>query len=90
MPLTTRELGDMIKMAGIDFINLPDDTMDAPFGTSTGAADIFANTGGVMEAALRTVYALVTGRILPLKAHISGRLHGLEGIRAQRSPSPIR
>jgi len=52
--LTTRELGKMIKRAGIDFVNLPDGEMDAPLGISTGAADIFANTGGVMEAALRT------------------------------------
>ena len=52
--LTTRELGALIKQAGIDFRSLPDEKMDAPLGISTGAADIFANTGGVMEAALRT------------------------------------
>ena len=52
--LTTRELGAMITQAGIDFRSLPDEKMDAPLGISTGAADIFANTGGVMEAALRT------------------------------------
>ena len=51
--LTTRELADMIKQAGIDFTSLPDEQMDAPMGMSSGAADIFANTGGVMEAALR-------------------------------------
>ena len=55
------ELGDMIKEAGIDFVNLPDREFDAPLGMSTGAADIFGITGGVMEAALRTVYELVTG-----------------------------
>ena len=54
--LTTRELGRMIRQAGLDFVNLPDSEMDAPLGTSSGAADIFANTGGVMEAALRTVH----------------------------------
>ena len=53
--LTTRELGKMIKQAGIDITSLPDDIMDSPIGMSSGAADIFANTGGVMEAALRTV-----------------------------------
>lgn len=65
--LTTRELGKMIKQAGIDFNSLPDDKMDSPLGESTGAADIFANTGGVMEAALRTVYEIVTGKELPFK-----------------------
>jgi NADH-quinone oxidoreductase subunit G/NADP-reducing hydrogenase subunit HndD len=69
--ITTRELGRMIKDAGIDFRNLPDGTFDSPLGFSTGAADIFGTTGGVMEAALRTVYELVTGRHLPTdKLHI--------------------
>ena len=44
--LTTRELAKMIKEAGIDFKSLPDEAMDAPLGLSSGAADIFANTGG--------------------------------------------
>ncbi|MCL2462291.1 MAG: NADH-dependent [FeFe] hydrogenase, group A6 [Defluviitaleaceae bacterium] len=66
--ITTRELGDMIKAAGIDFANLPDEDFDNPLGMSTGAADIFGITGGVMEAALRTVYELVTGRELPFVA----------------------
>ncbi|MFP4502444.1 MAG: NADH-dependent [FeFe] hydrogenase, group A6 [Candidatus Hydrogenedentota bacterium] len=79
--LTTRELGRMIKQAGIDFNALPDDTMDSPIGMSSGAADIFANTGGVMEAALRTVYELVTGRELPFdKLHVAP-VAGLEGIK---------
>ena len=55
------ELGRMIKDAGIDFRNLPEGEFDSPLGLSTGAADIFGTTGGVMEAALRTVYELVTG-----------------------------
>jgi NADH-quinone oxidoreductase subunit G/NADP-reducing hydrogenase subunit HndD len=63
--LTTRELGRMIKDAGIDFRNLPESRFDSPLGLSSGAADIFGTTGGVMEAALRTVYELVTGRELP-------------------------
>lgn len=63
--LTTRELADMIREMGIDFVNLPDEEYDSPLGLSTGAADIFGLTGGVMEAALRTVYELVTGRELP-------------------------
>jgi len=65
--LTTRELADMIKSAGIDFNSLPDEDFDNPLGLSTGAADIFGVTGGVMEAALRTVYELVTGRALPFE-----------------------
>ncbi len=65
--LTTRELGRMIQEAGIDFMGLPDEEMDAPMGMSTGAADIFANTGGVMEAALRTAYEIITGRQLPME-----------------------
>jgi len=75
--ITTRELGRMIKDGGIDFRNLPDGEFDSPLGLSSGAADIFGTTGGVMEAALRTVYELVTGRELP-----TGNLHimPLEGL----------
>ena len=51
--LTTRELGKMLKQAGIDFVNLPEEEYDDPFGITTGAAVIFGATGGVMEAALR-------------------------------------
>jgi NADH-quinone oxidoreductase subunit G/NADP-reducing hydrogenase subunit HndD len=70
--ITTRELGGMIKSAGIDFLNLPDEKFDDPLGVSTGAADIFGLTGGVMEAALRTVYELATGRELPFEnLHVS-------------------
>lgn len=65
--LTTRELGRMIQQAGIDFKALPDSEMDIPMGLGSGAADIFANTGGVMEAAVRTAYEIVTGRELPLE-----------------------
>jgi len=79
--LTTRELGKMIKQAGIDFVNLPDEEMDAPLGISTGAADIFANTGGVMEAALRTVYEIVTGRELPFNGLHVTPIQGLAGVK---------
>ncbi|MHB0938167.1 MAG: NADH-dependent [FeFe] hydrogenase, group A6 [Armatimonadota bacterium] len=65
--LTTRELARMIKDAGIEFAHLEDGAFDNPLGYSTGAADIFGATGGVMEAALRTVYELVTGREVPFK-----------------------
>ena len=63
--ITTRELAAMIRGAGIDFESLPEGRFDAPLGLSSGAADIFGLTGGVMEAALRTVYELVTGREVP-------------------------
>ena len=53
--LTTRELARMIRQAGIDFVHLPDEDFDDVLGESTGAAVIFGVTGGVMEAALRTV-----------------------------------
>lgn len=59
--LTTRELVRYFKMAGIDFNDLPEDKFDNPLGESTGAAVIFGTSGGVMEAALRTAYHLVTG-----------------------------
>lgn len=62
--LTTRELGRMIREAGIDFVDLPDEKPDPPMGEYTGAATIFGATGGVMEAALRTAYAVVTGESL--------------------------
>ncbi|MDA3955406.1 [Fe-Fe] hydrogenase large subunit C-terminal domain-containing protein, partial [Oceanispirochaeta sp.] len=79
--LTTRELGRMIRQAGLDFPNLADSEMDAPLGISSGAADIFANTGGVMEAALRTVHEIVTGRPLPGENLHIRPLAGLEGIK---------
>ena len=79
--LTTREFGRMIKQAGIDFKNLPDGEMDAPMGLSSGAADIFANTGGVMEAAIRTVYEVVTGKELPMENLHVEPLMGLQGLK---------
>ncbi len=79
--LTTRELARMIKSCGIDFAGLPDSRFDRPLGLSTGAADIFGVTGGVMEAALRTVYELVTGRELPFdRLHVQP-IVGLEQIK---------
>ncbi|MDX9799811.1 MAG: NADH-dependent [FeFe] hydrogenase, group A6 [Spirochaetia bacterium] len=79
--LTTRELGRMIQSAGIDFKLLPDGQMDSPIGMSSGAADIFANTGGVMEAALRTVYEIVTGREIPMEGLHVKPVEGLAGIK---------
>ncbi len=62
--LTTRELIWMIKAFGVDFINLPETEFDNPLGYSTGAGDIFGSTGGVMEAALRTAYEVITGETI--------------------------
>lgn len=79
--LTTRELARMIKEAGIDFVNLPEEKFDSPLGESTGAADIFGVTGGVMEAALRTVYEVITGRPLPFEQLHVEPLSGFERIK---------
>ncbi|MPN26175.1 NADP-reducing hydrogenase subunit HndD [bioreactor metagenome] len=62
--LTTRELIWMIKSYGIDFTTLPVSSFDTPFGESSGAADIFGSTGGVMEAAIRTAVEEITGKAL--------------------------
>ncbi len=79
--LTTRELAEMMQSAGVDLTMLPDSDFDKPLGLSTGAADIFGLTGGVMEAALRTVYELVTGRELPFpKLHVTS-IVGLEQVK---------
>lgn len=79
--LTTRELGRMVKEGGIDFMALDDEKMDDPLGLGSGAADIFANTGGVMEAALRTAYEIVTGRQLPMEDLHVKPVAGLDGIK---------
>ena len=77
--LTTREAARMIKEAGIDFVNLADENFDEPLGVSTGAAVIFGATGGVMEAALRTAYEVLTGKTLE-KIDFEG-MRGLQGIK---------
>ena len=77
--LTTRELARMIKAAGIDLLNLNGEEFDPLLGVSSGAADIFGATGGVMEAALRTAYEIITGdelRELDFK-----NVRGLSGIK---------
>ena len=77
--LTTREFGRMLRQAGVDFAVLPDGAFDNPLGMSTGAGAIFGATGGVMEAALRTVYEVVTGKELEKLEFESVR--GLEGVK---------
>jgi NADP-reducing hydrogenase subunit HndD len=79
--LTTRELAIMIKQAGIDFMKLQDKKFDRLMGDSTGAAVIFGVTGGVMEAALRTAYEIVTGREVPFKNLEINPVRGMEGVK---------
>ncbi len=79
--LTTRELAMMIKQAGIDFDKLEDEHYDSILGESTGAAVIFGATGGVMEAALRTAYEIVTGREVPFTNLNIKPVRGMEGIK---------
>ena len=79
--LTTRELAIMIKQAGLDFDKLAPAKYDRLMGDSTGAGAIFGATGGVMEAALRTAYELVTGREVPFKNLNIAPVRGLEGVR---------
>ncbi|MBQ2163494.1 MAG: iron hydrogenase small subunit [Muribaculaceae bacterium] len=77
--ISTRELARLIKRANINFANLPESNFDSPLGESTGAAAIFGVTGGVMEAALRTVYEVYTGKTLP-RINFD-EVRGFEGIR---------
>jgi NADH-quinone oxidoreductase subunit G len=77
--LTTRELARMIKMAGIDFLSLPDEPADSLLGEYTGAGTIFGATGGVMEAALRTAYHLVTKK--ELSDVNFTQVRGLDGVK---------
>ena len=77
--LTTRELARMFKEVGIDFSNLPEEEFDSPLGVSTGAGVIFGATGGVMEAALRTAYEVITGSQLTNVDFVAVR--GMEGIK---------
>ncbi|WP_143156874.1 NADH-dependent [FeFe] hydrogenase, group A6 [Thermosyntropha lipolytica] len=77
--LTTREIGRLFRMSGIDFTKLEGSSFDSWMGKYTGAAVIFGATGGVMEAALRTVYEVVTGQ--ELKDVNFTAVRGMEGIK---------
>jgi NADH-quinone oxidoreductase subunit G/[NiFe] hydrogenase diaphorase moiety small subunit len=86
--LTTRELGQMIREAGIYLPEMPQSHFDDPFGDASGAGLIFGATGGVMEAALRTVIELVTGKKVEdvfANADITPR-RGFEGIKYAELP----
>ncbi len=77
--ISTRELASFIRQANIDFVNLPDSDFDRPLGESTGAGVIFGNTGGVIEAAVRTAYVLYTGKKLTRLDFTE--LRGMGGVR---------
>jgi len=77
--LTTREIARLFRANGIDFAALPDEECDCPIGEYTGAGTIFGNTGGVMEAAVRTAYKLVTGDELE-DVNVNA-VRGLENVR---------
>jgi NADP-reducing hydrogenase subunit HndD len=79
--ITTRELAKMIKQAGVDFVNLEDSEFDNPLGESSGAGLLFAATGGVMEAALRTVYETLTGKELTNENIDFVAARGVKGIK---------
>lgn len=85
--LTTRELGRMINSAGIEFNDLEDDSFDTPFGIGSGAGAIFGATGGVMEAALRTVADILTGKDLDNFEYQGVR--GLDGVKEASVVLPI-
>jgi len=78
--ISTRELANLIKLANINFNELPDEDFDNPMGESTGASVIFGTTGGVIEAACRTAYELHTGKTLE-KVDFE-QLRGMEGVRS--------
>ena len=77
--ITTRELAKLIHYVGITFHDLPEEDFDSPLGTCSGAGAIFGTTGGVMEAALRTVYEKATGKTLPSIDFLAVR--GMDGIK---------
>ncbi len=78
--LTTRELARMFKSAGIDFLKLEAEEADSVLGDYTGAGTIFGVTGGVMEAALRTAYCLITGEAQPPSIDFTA-VRGMEGVK---------
>jgi len=80
--LTTRELARLIRMRGIDMSALAPDAADTPFGERSSAGKLFGATGGVMEAAIRTAYHLVTGRELD-RLEVKA-VRGLDGVKEAR------
>lgn len=87
--MTTRELAQMIQAAGIDFMSLEDEQADRFIGASTGAATIFGVTGGVMEAALRTAYEVLSGETLG-KLDFNEAVRGLKPVREATVEIPVK
>ncbi|MBO7147730.1 MAG: iron hydrogenase small subunit, partial [Lentisphaeria bacterium] len=79
--VTTRELCRMFREAGINLSNMEDEEYDSPLGLSSGAADIFGVTGGVLEAACRSVYFMLNGKNLEGDAINFRAVRGLDGIK---------
>lgn len=80
--LTSRELARMIKKCGIDLPKLPKTEFDNPLGIGTGAGLVFASTGGVMEAALRTAYEIITGKEVPFEGLNILPVRGMKNIKS--------
>ena len=79
--VTTRELCRMFQEAGVHLANMEDEAFDNPLGQSTGAADLFGVTGGVLEAALRTAYFILNGKNLEKDALVFDSVRGLNGVK---------
>ena len=84
--LTSRELARMIKKCGLVLPNLPESDFDNPLGIGTGAGLVFGSTGGVMEAALRTAYEVITGKEVPFKGLNITPIRGAQGIKTASIP----
>lgn len=89
--LTTREAVKLLKMAGVNLADMPDEKADGLLGEYTGAAPIFGRTGGVMEAALRTAYEVLTGKPLEnLEFHDLGTLDGIKRATVMVGDIPVK
>jgi iron only hydrogenase large subunit-like protein len=77
--LTTVELAALLKKRGVDLAAMEDGSYDKILGDSSGAAQLFGTTGGVMEAAIRTVYEVVTGS--PMEHLVVTAVRGLDGVK---------
>lgn len=79
--ITTRELAKWAKEEGVDFLSLPDSDYDGLMGEGSGAGVIFGNTGGVMEAAVRTAYKFLTGEAAPEQLFDFKSVRGLQDVK---------
>ncbi len=79
--ITTRELAKWAKEENIDFTSLKDSKFDSLMGEASGAGVIFGNSGGVMEAALRTAYEIMTGESAPINLLTYTPVRGLDDVK---------